>query len=141
MTREELEGFRKAYQKSAKKSIKAENAQGKPINEQSEWVWFDRDSIQKLLDMTDPKTGGIKIYFGQYDKKNIEMLPQDRKNREEYIGMVSLALVASNKTKTAFEDIYSDTLPGTEENKISQKSGGGSSPLNAGNVCPPGCTP
>lgn len=139
MTREELEAFRKAYQKAAKKSVKANNGKDQPINEQSDWVWFDRDSIQKLLDMTDPKTGGIKIYFGQYDKENIEMLPQDRKNREEYVGMVSLALVASNKSKTSYTDILSGDETNSNDSVV--KSDQGPSPLNAGELCPPDCNP
>lgn len=141
MTREELEGFRKAYQISAKKSIKAENAQGKPVNEQSDWVWFDRDSIQKLLDMTDPKIGGVKIYFGQYDKNNMSMLPEDRKNREEYIGMVSVALVACDKTAKEYKDIYSEVSTDTDLKTESLESGDGTSPMNAGDLCPPSCNP
>ncbi|EOZ95947.1 hypothetical protein A33Q_2540 [Indibacter alkaliphilus LW1] len=139
MNRKELEAFRKAYQKAAKKSIKANNGKGKPIEEQSDWVWFDRDSIQKLLDMTDPKTGGIKIYFGQYDKENVEMLPHDRKNREEYVGRVSVALVACDKTEKEYKDIYSELSSETEPESL--KSDGGISPMNAGELCPPSCNP
>ncbi|MBW3469237.1 hypothetical protein [Arthrospiribacter ruber] len=141
MNRKELEAFRKAYQQAAKKSIKANNGRGKPIEEQSNWVWFDRDSIQKLLDMTDPKTGGIKIYFGQYDKENVEMLPRERREKHDYIGRLSLALVASNKTKTEYEDIYSESPQESDKDTLSLKSSGGPSPLNAGSVCPPDCTP
>lgn len=141
MTREELEAFRKAYQKAAKKSVKAKNGKGRAIDEQSDWVWFDRKSIQQILDMTDPKEGGIKIYLGQYDKKNINMLPKEMREKHDYVGKVSLALVACNKTKEEFEDIYSDTLVDSEKDLKSQRSDGGISPLNAGNVCPPICKP
>jgi hypothetical protein len=142
MTREELEAFRAAYKKAAKKSKKAKNKKGELINEQSDWVWFDRNTIQKLLDMTDPENGGIKIYFGQYDEKNVVMLPEDMRKRHDYVGRVSLALMASNKTKTDYEDIYSGSNEIQDSSKMMLMStGGGDSPVNAGSVCPPECTP
>jgi hypothetical protein len=142
MTREELEAFRAAYKKAAKKSKKAKNKKGELINEQSDWVWFDRNTIQKLLDMTDPENGGIKIYFGQYDEKNVVMLPEDMRKRHDYVGRVSLALMASNKTKTEYEDIYSGSNEIQDSSKMMlMSSGDGDSPVNAGSVCPPICTP
>lgn len=142
MTREELEAFRKAYQKAAKKSIKAKNKNGKVINEQSDWVWFDRNTIQKLLDMTDSEKGGIKIYFGQYDENNVNMLPEDMRKKHDYIGRVSLALAACNKTETEFEDIYSESneIQNTS-NLMLMRSNDRDSPVNAGYVCPPDCQP
>lgn len=142
MTREEFEAFRDAYKKSAKKSKKAKNKKGERIDEQSDWVWFDRETIQKLLDMTDPKKGGIKIYFGQYDKKNVESLPEDMRKKHDYVGRVSLALMASNKTETEFEDIYSGSNEMQDASRMMLMSrGDGDSPVNAGSVCPPECTP
>jgi hypothetical protein len=142
MTREELEEFKTAYKKAAKKSIKAKNKKGELIKEQSDWVWFDRDTIQKLLDLTDPVKGGIKIYFGQYDKKNVEMLPKERRDKHDYVGRVSLALAACNKTETEFEDIYSESneIQNTS-NLMLMRSNDRDSPVNAGYVCPPDCQP
>jgi len=77
MTRDQLEAFRLAYGKSVKKCIKGKNKDGKEIEELSDWVFFDRELIQSLLDMTDPKVRGLKIYFGQYDKENLDILPID----------------------------------------------------------------
>jgi hypothetical protein len=142
MTREELEAFRDAYQKAAKKSKKANNGKGKPIAEQSDWVWFDRETIQKLLDMTDPDKGGIKIYFGQYDEKNVVMLPRDRREKHDYIGRVSLALAACNQTETEYEDIFSGSNEIQDDSKMMlMSSSGRDSPVNAGSLCPPECTP
>jgi hypothetical protein len=143
MTKEELEAFRNAYQKAAKKNIKAKNKNGKEINEQSDWVWFDRNTIQQLLDMTDQNQGGIKIYFGQYDKKNVEMLPKERRDMHDYVGKVSLALIACNKTKTEYEDIYSEPneIKDTSNLMLMSRNSGGESPVNAGDVCPPDCIP
>jgi len=142
MTREELEAFRAAYKKAAKKSKKAKNKKGELINEQSDWVWFDRNTIQKLLDMTDPENGGIKIYFGQYDEKNVVMLPEDMRKKHDFVGRISLALMASNKTKTEYEDIYTGSNEIQDSSKMMlMSSGDGDSPVNAGSVCPPICTP
>jgi hypothetical protein len=141
MTREELEAFRKAYKKAAKKSIKGKNSKGQEIPEQSDWVWFDRNTIQKLLDMTDDANGGIKIYFGQYDKKNVVLLPEDRRNKHDYVGLVSLALIACNKTETAYEDIYTATNEIQKDSNLKLMSRGSESPVNAGDVCPPACKP
>ena len=138
MDDKELELFRKAYDKSVKKCIKGKDKNGRDIEEQSNWVWFDRAVIEELLAMTDPQSGGIKMYFGQYDENNIGMLPEDRKYREEYIGRISLALAASNKTEVGFEDI---ALPDTnkEEGLFPSRSGGGIE--NGGSLCPPDCKP
>ncbi|WP_373497194.1 hypothetical protein [Aquiflexum sp.] len=142
MTREELEAFRNAYQRAAKISIKAKNKEDRDINEQSDWVWFDRNTIQKLLDITDPDKGGIKIYFGQYDEKNVVLIPEDRRKKHDYVGRVSLALAACNKTETEYEDIYSRTNEIQDTSKMMlMSSGDGDSPVNAGYVCPPDCQP
>jgi len=142
MTREELEAFRTVYQRFARRSIKAEDAEGKEIDEQSDWVWFDRKTIQNLLDMTKEDTGGIKIYFGQYDKDNVDMLPEERRKKHDYVGRVSLALMACNKTKTEYEDIYSGSNEIQDSSKMMLMRGGdGDSPVNAGELCPPDCTP
>jgi hypothetical protein len=141
MTREELETFRKAYQKAAKKSIKGKNGKGQEIDEQSDWVWFDRDTIQKLLDMTDPAKGGIKIYFGQYDKKNVVLLPEEMRKKYDFVGRVSLALMACNKTETAYEDISTSINEIQKDSNLMFMSRGGESPVNAGDVCPPICKP
>lgn len=130
MDRKQLELFRKAYDNSVKKCIKGKDKNGKDIEEQSNWVFFDRATLEKLLSMTDPKTGGIKMYFGQYDKENLDIIPLDRPLREDYIGRISLALAASNRTEQGMEDIYL-------ANSVEEDGG----LENGGNLCPPQCNP
>ena len=136
MTRDQLEAFRLAYGKSVKKCIKGKNKDGKEIEEQSDWVFFDRELIQSLLDMTDPKVGGLKMYFGQYDKENLDILPIDRKDREDYIGRISMAIAAANKTEKGFLDIDADLNNSTT---LVRSSGNGTE--NGGHLCPPECNP
>lgn len=126
MNNKQLEAFRNAYRESVKIGIKGKDKNGHDIEEQSDWVWFDRESLKKLLDTSDERTGGIKMYFGQYDKDNLDILPADRKNREDYIGRISIAMVASNKTDYGYEDL--------------QKPDGGGI-KNGGDLCPPDCNP
>jgi hypothetical protein len=114
MTKEELEAFRSAYAKSVKKCIKGKNKNGKDIEEQSDWVFFDRKLIQDLLDMTDPITGGLKLYFGQYDKENLDILPIDRKDRDDYIGRISIAIAAANKTESGIIDLGTESKNSTD---------------------------
>lgn len=136
MTREQLELFRRAYAKSVKKCVKGKNKNGKDIAEQSDWVFFDRELLQSLLDMTDPKTGGLKMYFGQYDKENLDILPKDRKDREDYIGRMSIAIAAANRTEKGIIDVDD---PSEESSKTKSRSGGAIE--NGGSLCPPACNP
>jgi hypothetical protein len=136
MTKEQLESFRKVYAESVKKCIKGKDKNGKEITGQSDWVFFDRDMIQALLDMTDPKTGGLKLYFGQYDKENLEILPIDQKDREDYIGRISIAIAAANKTESGIFD-----LDGESNKSIALAFDSRSSIRNGGALCPPECNP
>jgi hypothetical protein len=136
MTKEQLEAFRLAYAKSVKKCIKGKDKNGKDIEEQSDWVFFDRKLIQDLLDMTDPKSGGLKLYFGQYDKENLKILPVDRKDREDYIGRISLAIAAANSTEKGIIDLDEKIENASD---LAQDSGG--STRNGGKLCPPSCNP
>lgn len=136
MTEEELKLFRNAYAKSVKKCVKGKNKNGKDIAEQSDWVFFDRDLVQSLLDMTDPKTGGLKMYFGQYDKENLDILPKDRKDREDYIGRMSIAIVAANRTEKGIIDVN-----GAYGESSTKKSKSGGTIENGGSLCPPACNP
>ncbi|WP_291783641.1 hypothetical protein [Cecembia sp.] len=133
MTKDDLKRFIKPYQKHVQKGLPAIDKCGHLVTEQSQWVFFDRETIQKLLDMTDPSTGGIKIYFGQYSRENIYLIPEDRLDKEEYIGKISVALSAANEDKDGIFDLFA------QESK--HKSSGDESVQNAGKLCPPHCRP
>lgn len=85
---------------------------------QTRSVWFDRHTIEELLKQTDPKTGGIKIFFGKYDEDTLSESDQTSK-REELDGKLTLILAAS--------DVNQD--PEVE-----------SMIVNGGKVCPPECS-
>ncbi|RZS95596.1 hypothetical protein [Cecembia calidifontis] len=132
MKKEDLKKFIEPYQKHVQKGLPGIDSKGKPVTEQSQWAFFDRATIEKLLQMTDPKTGGIKIYFGQYDSENIYLVPEDREGREQYIGRISVALSAANKESDGIYDVFlsSDSIKSGED-----------SIENGANLCPPFCRP
>lgn len=136
MTREQLEAFRKAYANSVKKCIKGIDKNGHEIDQQSDWVFFDRALLQSLLDMTDPQTGGLKMYFGQYDKSTLGLLPERLPNREDYLGRMSIAIAAANKTEKGIIDVESP------KTMVSKSTADLEDPLkNGGELCPPSCNP
>ncbi|NHE56884.1 hypothetical protein [Cyclobacterium plantarum] len=102
----------KKFITEAEEAINKETAK-----DQTRSVWFDRETIEKLLAQTDPKSGGIKIFLGMYDKDTLsEREDQDR--AEAYIGKLTLVLTASDDN----QDPDQETLI-----------------INGGKVCPPDC--
>ncbi|MGY6523435.1 MAG: hypothetical protein ACXIUD_17015 [Mongoliitalea sp.] len=136
MTREQLEAFRKAYANSVKKCIKGIDKNGQEIDQQSDWVFFDRALLQSLLDMTDPQTGGLKMYFGQYDKSTLDLLPEGQPNREDYLGRMSIAIAAANKTEKGIIDVENPKTIASKTTADLEES-----LKNGGELCPPSCNP
>lgn len=140
MTKEELEAFRSAYDKSVRKCKKGKNNKGEEIEEQTEWIWFDRNTLMDLLKHADDASGGIKMYIGQYDKKNINILPDSYPEKENCIGRISLALTPANKTDAGIIDVTAPTIADAAE--ISRAMSVQSNMiLNGGTICPPYCSP
>lgn len=124
MDNRQFKSFLSAYRESIQKGEKAIGADGLPIKRETDWIYFDREILEKLLNMADPRTGGIKMYLGVYTKENLDILPKDREDREKYIGMLSLALAPANRTEEGIVDVQDE---GTYE--------------NGGTLCPPFCQP
>lgn len=85
------------------KKYKQEVGQGKPgknpkgdVTKQTEWVFFDRDTLQNLLDQADQdgKTGGIKFYFTEYTEELA--MKWHSKDPDSYSGGITLVLKAAN---------------------------------------------
>jgi len=99
-----------AYKNSLGTGKPCHNNEGREITSQSQSIWFDRNTIMKLLEQTDEISGGLKIYFGAYDKETT-------KDPEE-VGKLTVVLAASNNNEDP-----------TEESQIE----------NGGRICPPNC--
>jgi hypothetical protein len=137
MTKEELDAFKSAYDISVRKCIKGKDKNGKDIEEQTEWIWFDRKTLMDLLNNADEETGGIKMYLGQYDKNNINILPDKYPDRESCIGRISLALTPANKTEAGIIDVTSSGDISRTSSEIEQSY----LVMNGGTICPPFCIP
>lgn len=127
MKRKDLEKFREAYDTSMKRAIKGLDKNGNPIEEQSDWVYFEKETLEKMLKQIQGE-GGIKFYFGQYDKENLYILPRETDQREDYIGRVSVAMVGCKKDENGKlveleldDEVDSDSIQ------------------NGGSLCPPFC--
>lgn len=129
-----IKKFRENYAKNGKINKPGMGADGKPIMEQTNWVWFDRETIEAALAKADAdgKTGGLKMFFGQYDKETISMIPADRPEREEYIGRISLVLVPTNKTENGLQEI--GNAIDSDDSDEEEEDG-----FNGGKICPPDC--
>lgn len=116
----DLKKFKKLrdnYSQHAGSGKSSKDRNGKIISNQTQSVWFDRKTIQELLDKTDEKKGGIKIYFGEYDKETLDLVTEI-KDPLDLIGRLTVILGASNEN----ED--------TEEPALLR---------NGGKICPPNC--
>ncbi len=112
-----------------KKAIKGHNKEDKPIEEQSDWVYFEKETLEKMLRQIKGE-GGIKFYFGQYDKENLYILPKETEKREDYIGRMSVAMVACIKGKDG----------SLVELDVADEGDLDSDPIqNGGELCPPTC--
>ncbi|SIS51924.1 hypothetical protein [Belliella pelovolcani] len=129
-----IKKFRAYYSKHGQIHIPGRDKDNNPIEKQTDWVWFDRETIEEALKKADAdgKIGGLKMYIGQYDKETISMLPKERPEKEEYIGRISLVLVPADMTKAGPKDIggASDSDDSDEEEEDA---------WNGGRICPPYC--
>ncbi|MCH7398539.1 hypothetical protein MM236_11085 [Belliella sp. DSM 107340] len=138
MNRKELKKFREYYRTHGKINKPGEDLRGEQIKEQTDWVWFDRETIENALKDADKdgKVGGLKMYFGQYDEETIEMIPEDRPKREAYIGRISLVLKPCNLTEDGLIDVKLKTDSPLSENDEDEEDEDG---WNGGRICPPDC--
>lgn len=113
-----FEKLRKNYKQQIGSGRNGKDQNDKEITEQTQSVWFDRKLVQELLDKTDEKSGGIKIYFGQYDKETAGEVP-DIKDPSDLIGRLTVILGASNENVDPTD---------------------GALLRNGGRVCPPECS-
>lgn len=85
------------YKKEVKKGKPGKN-KTTDITDQTDWVFFDRETLEAILaeaDM-DPKKGGIKIYITEYTEESAQDIhPEDP---EIYVGRLALVLSPVNSS-------------------------------------------
>lgn len=103
------------YSKSIGKGLVAQDGNGNPITEQTRSIWFSRQQLENLLELTDEKEGGLRIFLAQYDE---ETVPAEFNSiKEKLIGKITVALAPCKV----------DEAPHIE------------SFMNGGLLCPPDC--
>lgn len=112
MDLKKFHSLRENYKRLIEEAFGSEKA-----SKQSQSVWFDRKTIEKLLEQTKEEEGGLKIFFGVYDENTISEI-KDSGYPTENIGKLTVILSASNNNEDP-----------TEESRI----------INGGKVCPPDC--
>lgn len=129
ISKKALEAMRKKYNSEIRSGRTSANQSG-IVTDQTKWIFFDRKTIEKLLDEADPTTGGIRFYFGEYTTELAkEYFPE---NPEAYDGLLTLIMAAANLKDGKVQDL--------EFTEASGAAGGGDYE-NHGQQCPPNCDP
>jgi hypothetical protein len=65
ISKEDFESMKKKYDKEVKKGKPAKNKKGKDKIDQTNWIFFNRETLEGLLAKadSDPKKGGIQFYI------------------------------------------------------------------------------
>jgi len=126
ISKEDFESMKKKYDKEVKKGKPAEDKKGKDKIDQTDWIFFDRETLEGLLAKADkdPKVGGIQFYFTEYTEEVAsKYYPNDV---EKLTGALTLVMRPANLQ----QGLDSVKLLGTEDDYE-----------NRGTICPPFCDP
>lgn len=105
------------YDKEVKKGKPAKDKKNKDIDNQTDWVFFDKKTLQDILDKADDVKGGIKFYMTEYTEDTAPVVDTD-----EYVGRLTLVLSPTTLEASA-------GLGDPEEEEY----------YNKGQMCPPSC--
>lgn len=117
MDLKKFEKLRKSYAEQVGCGESGKDHRGEKVTKQTQSLWFDRKTIEELLAKTDEKTGGIKIYFGEYDEDTADEVTNIR-DPQELVGKLTVILGASNNNEDPTD---------------------GALLRNGGKICPPHC--
>jgi len=126
ISNEDFESMRVKYDKEVKKGKPAKNKANKDKIDQTNWIFFDRETLERLLEKADkdPKKGGIQFYITEYTEEVAEKYHP--KEAEQLTGALTLVMRPAN----------------VENELITAVLGGeGGDYENNGRVCPPFCDP
>ncbi|MBN7810039.1 molecular chaperone DnaK [Algoriphagus sp. H41] len=114
--KKDFEKMRAKYAREIGSGKPATNKKGK-IKKQTDWIFFDRKSLEAILAETDPEKGGIRFYFTEYTSRTAKKYHP--KQGELYNGLMTLVYEAASCEALAEE-------PGEDFE-------------NVGHSCPPTC--
>jgi len=125
ISKQDFEEMQKKYKEEVGQGKPGKNPKGE-VKKQTEWVFFDRETLQNILDQADQdgKTGGIKFYLAEYPESLANKWhPSDP---DDYSGSITLVLKAANLENGKPIDVESVNRAETEYD-------------NDGMKCPPKC--
>jgi hypothetical protein len=119
ISKKDFNQMKKKYDDEIRKGGKGQGP-SRNVDNQTNWIFFDRKTIEELLQKTDPDKGGIRIYFTEYTEETAQQLYPD--NPDDYIGKLNLVISPANAEGTML------THAGVAEEYY-----------NKGASCPPTC--
>jgi hypothetical protein len=126
ISKEDFESMKTKYDKEVKKGKSAKGKNGKDKIDQTNWIFFDRETLERLLAKADkdPKVGGIQFYFTEYTEEVAsKYYPNDV---DKVTGALTLVMRPANLQE------------GQDSVKILET---GDDFENRGTMCPPFCKP
>ncbi len=96
ISKEDFESMKAKYDKEVKKGKPAKGIKGKNKDNQTDWIFFDRETLEGLLAKADkdPKVGGIQFYFTEFTEETAKNIFP--KEAAAYTGQMSLVMRAAN---------------------------------------------
>lgn len=94
--KKDFESMKVKYDKEVKQGKPAKGKKGKDKTNQTDWIFFDRETLERLLAKADkdPKVGGIQFYFTEYTEETAENTYP--KEGGIYNGQLTLVMRAAN---------------------------------------------
>lgn len=120
ITKKQFDEITSKYKKEIGNGKPGIGSGGNEIKDQTNWIWFSREEIQKVLD---EGKAGIRFYFSQYDESFGEELG------EEYVGRLTLAMLPGD------EKLVAEATSEEGESADAERDYA----YNYGGICPPGC--
>ncbi|PZX58159.1 molecular chaperone DnaK [Algoriphagus chordae] len=122
----DFESMKAKYDKEVKKGKTAKGKKGKDKLDQTNWIFFDRETLEKLLAKADkdPKKGGIQFYITEYTEE--VATKYHPKEVEQLTGALTLVMRPANVEN----ELVIPLLKGGEDEYE-----------NNGRICPPYCDP
>jgi hypothetical protein len=124
ISKEDFESMKAKYDKEVKKGKPAKDKENKDKIDQTNWIFFDRETLEGLLAKADkdPKKGGIQFYITEYTEEVAKKYhPNDV---DKLTGALTLVMRSAN--------LENELLSASEDEDVYE---------NIGRICPPHCDP
>ncbi|REG81095.1 molecular chaperone DnaK [Algoriphagus antarcticus] len=94
--KKDFESMKAKYNKEVKKGKPGKGKKDRDKDNQTSWIFLDREMLGGLLAKADkdPKVGGIQFYFTEYTEETAEKAYP--KEADAYIGQMTLVMRAAN---------------------------------------------